>query len=605
MTDSLNVPVSVVIPGPWWTELTYEGTAACCAGMRAWVPLGHGKRMGLIVSVGEASNGNFNGKLKPLLALMDVGSALSAGTPELLRWFGDTWFCGMGMAMKTLLPQPFLDGDFLPPSPPPSNLQPISEDLFIYDVRDSARMERYTQLLEDLSEGTLLLFPQHDSARCFWDSLPRDIRSSGLLWPKSTAKKAWDAWCSVQKGDVSFVVGAQSAAMAPLPSLRRIIMEDESSHAWKSVRPPLFHMRTLLAKRARLAGAQLVLGGRMPSSRVFMGGDLGNEGGRGVPDKRLIYVDLWRAKQSSADGMAHSLPVSDALRRETRSALDAGRWAFWILDRKGYAGEMACEECGASIRCAQCSTPMRWEGNQGLLCLMCGHRAAVPDKCPFCGGVLLQGIKPGLSSLLKSAEATVKRGNAVLALSDEVGSSRSIARRLMKEHPRGALVLGTRALLALCDPLQVGMIGWIDADFESRAAEYDARVRAFGMLWESCWRGVEPDARCVVVQSRRPGKGWQMGLTAGWRFFWEKELQERQEMDLPPVTPLIRLELPEMMMAELLPHLEEHRFQLWSPEEGTLWLRTRRLGALREVFAPVFDIQNRRKTFPKISIWFD
>ena len=76
-------------------------------------------------------------------------------------------------------------------------------------------------------------------------------------------------------------------------------------------------------------------------------------------------------------------------------------------------------------------------------------------------------------------------------------------------------------------------------------------------------------------------------------------------MDLPPVTPLIRLELPEMMMAELLPHLEEHRFQLWSPEEGTLWLRTRRLGALREVFAPVFDIQNRRKTFPKISIWFD
>ena len=76
-------------------------------------------------------------------------------------------------------------------------------------------------------------------------------------------------------------------------------------------------------------------------------------------------------------------------------------------------------------------------------------------------------------------------------------------------------------------------------------------------------------------------------------------------MDLPPTTPLIRLELPETIMTELLPHIQERRLQLWSPEEGTLWLRTRRLGLLRELLAPIFDIRNRRKIFPKISIWFD
>ena len=76
-------------------------------------------------------------------------------------------------------------------------------------------------------------------------------------------------------------------------------------------------------------------------------------------------------------------------------------------------------------------------------------------------------------------------------------------------------------------------------------------------------------------------------------------------MDLPPTTPLIRLEMPETAMAELQPQLEARRFQLWSPEEGTLWLRTRRLGELRELLATVFDIRNRRKTFPRISVWFD
>lgn len=601
-TTPSSRPVSVALPGPWWTELTYEGTVECEVGMRVWVPLRNDMRMGLIVSVGAP--GDFSGVIKPVAALMDEGCALSHGTAELLRWFGQTWFCGIGMAMKALLPKPFLDGDSLPPpalhDPSPS----APEDLFLYDVRDCAREERYAALLEESPEGTLILFPQHDLARRFWENLPKETRARGLLWPKSTAKKAWSAWISAQKGEVSFVVGAQAAAMAPLPSIRRIIVEDESSAAWQSVRAPLFHMRTLLAKRARLVGAQLVLGGRMPSSRVYLGGNADGEGARrGIPQKRLVYVDLWDSRQSQPEGVAHSLPLSDALQRETLAALSAGRWAFWILDRKGYAGEVACEECGTSLSCARCGTAMRWE-RRGLSCTVCGNRSSVPDKCPLCGGILLRGLKPGLEALLEPAKAAI-RGRSVISLTEEWGSHRSIALRLEKEYPRGALVLGTRTLLGLCDLLRVGVVGWIDADFESRAAEYDARARAFSMFWESCWRGMEPDERRVVVQSRRPGKGWQLGLTAGWRFFWEEELRERRDMELPPVTPLIRLEMSRTDMRELLPQLEARRFQLWSPEEGTLWLRTRRLKELRELLAPAFDIKNSRKDFPKVSVRFD
>ena len=102
-----------------------------------------------------------------------------------------------------------------------------------------------------------------------------------------------------------------------------------------------------------------------------------------------------------------------------------------------------------------------------------------------------------------------------------------------------------RGALALCDALDVGLVAWLDLDFELRRAEYGARFHVFSMLWESCWRGrsaSDTEGRLVLVQSRRSGGAWRDSLARGWGAFWRDELNNRRALDLPPFGLLVQIE---------------------------------------------------------------
>ncbi|MPN17819.1 primosomal protein N' [bioreactor metagenome] len=87
------------------------------------------------------------------------------------------------------------------------------------------------------------------------------------------------------------------------------------------------------------------------------------------------------------------------------------RTALWILDRKGYAGEITCEECGGTLVCHSCGVALRAEEEAvNVTCPLCGYKAPFPKKCPKCGGFLLSGKRPGLEIVLKIAQALCGEG---------------------------------------------------------------------------------------------------------------------------------------------------------------------------------------------------
>ncbi len=123
----------------------------------------------------------------------------------------------------------------------------------------------------------------------------------------------------------------------------------------------------------------------MPSAKAFLqsGKNLSRSGLR----DRLIFVDMKDSSSYDFDGIKDTLPISRPLIRETKETLEKGKWAFWILDRKGYAGEIFCEDCGSPVRCPKCAGVMRWEGrSESLKCLDAGKEILFPEKCPSCGG---------------------------------------------------------------------------------------------------------------------------------------------------------------------------------------------------------------------------
>ncbi len=142
--------------------------------------------------------------------------------------------------------------------------------------------------------------------------------------------------------------------------------------------------RSVLAARAGFAKADLVLGGRMPSAKVFL--QIGRDNVRSRIRDRLIFVDMRDASSYSSDGIKDRLPISrplikgDQERKGQMGILDPGPEGICrgdILRRLRFACPLS-EMRGV----------MRWEDKTGRLrCLDCGSVEPVPEKCPTCGAV--------------------------------------------------------------------------------------------------------------------------------------------------------------------------------------------------------------------------
>lgn len=596
--------VSVAVPGPWWTPLSYISQTELPEGVRVRVPLGRSYRVGLTVQLIQPQD-----KIKDLKEIAEVIDKTPALPEELwktLGWFGDTWFAGPGLAAKTLLHTGFLDGKPLEPMPAENDAAKQPSVKYIYEPRDEERRRFYTETLRNTSCGGLILFPEVLLAKQYWESLPCDLKDGGALWPASGASKQWELWKRARAGEVQFIVGAQGASFVPLHGLSRIIVDDECSLAWRTQKHPVFHWRSLLAARAEFAGAELTLGGRMPSAKAFQ--RCGASGGKENVSGRLVFVDMRDSANVEIKAVEDSLPVSGPLVRETRACRKRGEWAFWLLDRKGYAGEIFCEDCGSPVRCRRCGGVMRWEGRQGLLvCSGCHGKIPVPEKCPVCGGPFLKGSRPGLEALKDAAASLLAYSNGNVLFFQGEDDKIPTAKELLKAHPNGGVLVGTRKILSLADGLSPAVIGWIDADAEARSAEYDAKARAFTLLWESAWRGGAPDGRKIVVQSRRPDKGWQRGLSGGWSVFWKSELRERKEWGLPPFVPMLRIRTTKGNGGKFSAELERGGFEFWSSEDSSdeIWVRTRRFDLLKKVLEPYYHIRNTRTGFPRVELSLD
>lgn len=593
--------VTVAVPGPWWTLLSYNAGQMLPDGIRVKVPLGRSYRVGVTTTDERPADDGV--ALKDIAEVLDEAPALPPELWQSIVWFGKNWFVGTGMACKAFLPAKFLDGEPLETVLwQPQGAGRETNVRYIYDPLDETRYAKYLSMLSDGCDGNLVLFPEVAAAKKFWNTLPQELKEQGALWPMTNPAKQWALWQKVRSREVRFVVGTPGASSLPMPDIRRIVVEDESSVAWKSQKHPDFHRRSFLAVRARNACAEFVLGGRMPSSKVYEQDENDPNANAGL-EKRSIFVNMWDAKGFNTESIKERVPISAPLLRETKRTLQRDEWALWILDRKGYAGEIYCDECGAPVFCTKCGSVMRWEGrNQLLRCGVCRATDKIPESCPSCKSQFLEGHRPGIEAIWEKACHLLQNAGPVVLFEDKMKVG-----ELKKQYISGGLVIGTRRVLALADDLHVGLVGWIDADGEARSPEYDSKVRAFGLVWESAWRGNHAESREIVLQSRKPGKDWQMGVKLGWGTFWRNELKERKMLELPPCMPLLKIAVPKGKGAGLEETLLEKDFQCWRPDDKAdeVWVKTRRFNELRKALEPYFHIRNTRIGMPAVTLYPD
>ena len=434
---------------------------------------------------------------------------------DLADWAAHRWVGRSVAFLRTASPPRVVTG--VPDPWTPSHLVPTTDDQLAESafsangvwqptvLRLAPGADRFPLVLSACRRGNaLVLLPSVGDA----EALGVRLRRAGV--PVAVMP---DEWAQARGG--ATVVGARSAAWAPVVDLAAVLVLDEHDEAHKQEQTPAWHARDVVVERARRAGVPCVLASPCPSLEAL-------EAGRLVTQPRSVEREGW--------------PIVDVIDRRQDEPGRAGLYSprlvelmrgggrvLCVLNRKGRARLLACAACGEMAGCERCGAALGQTEPGTLTCLRCD--LSRPTVCAACGGTRMRLLRVGVTRAAEEL-AALARTEVVEVTGESAPASLSEAR----------IYVGTEAVLH--QVAQADVVAFLDLDQELLAPRYRAAEEALALLARASriLGGRRRDGR-LVLQTRLPDhEVVQAALHADPGRVSVAERERRRILGYPPST---------------------------------------------------------------------
>jgi len=476
--------------------------------------------------------------------------------------------------------------------------------ILLHGVTGSGKTEIYLRAVNEVirrGQQAIILVPEialtPQTVRRFLARFPGQV---GLAHSKLSTGERYDTWRRARQGDLAVVVGPRSALFTPFPDLGLIVVDESHDDTYyQGEIPPYYNARKAAVAYARLTGSVCILGTATPDLSSHYQATRGDWRYLQLPKRILAHrqaveqqLDQHAIKTDASrfthlEHQADTIPLppvkvvdmrvelkagnrsifSRALKESIQQVLDNQQQAILFLNRRGTATYVFCRDCGHSLRCPRCDTPLTFHRppqssnfllpNRGgedaehttpeaaLTCHHCGYRRKMPSTCPNCGSshirqfgtgterveADLQSLFPGVRTLRWDYETTRKKGAHELILSHF-------------QAQRADVLIGTQMLAKGLDLPLVTLVGVVLADVGLNLPDFHAAERTFQLLTQVSGRaGRSPLGGHVILQTYQP-EHYVIQTAAGHDFqsFYQQELEKRRQIGYPPFNQLVRLE---------------------------------------------------------------
>jgi primosomal protein N' (replication factor Y) len=382
----------------------------------------------------------------------------------------------------------------------------------LHGITGSGKTEVYLHLIAAAREqggGAIVLVPEialtpqlaeRFRAR-FGDEVA--VLHSGL-----TPQQRLDAQAHIRAGLRPIVIGARSAVFAPVPELRVIVVDEEHDASFKQEEGVRYNARDLALVRGRALDAIVVLGSATPSLETWHGAREGRldlfslrtrPTPRPLPEVEIIDLRVHMPNRETL--------LSARLRTRLQEAAAAGEQAILFLNRRGYTTALSCTTCGSFQQCPDCSSPsMTYHlARNRLMCHLCGHIEATPERCRSCGTGELEHGAAG-TERVEIALAADLPGLRVARLDRDTSRGKALVELLDRFRRRELDVLiGTQMLAKGHDFPGVTLVGVLRADIGLALPDFRATERVFSLLTQVAGRAGRGDrAGHVIIQTWAP-----------------------------------------------------------------------------------------------------
>jgi len=485
----------------------------------------------------------------------------------------------------------------------------------LHGITGSGKTEIYLHLIaEVLARGAqaLVLVPEISltpqlEAR-FRRAFPETslvVMHSGLEDRVRTA-----AWLAAARSDAAIVLGTRLAALAPIPRLGLVVIDEEHDTSFKQQEGLRYSGRDAAVYRARLAECPVILGTATPALETWFNAEAGRYRRISLPVRaapgavlpRVHTLDI--AAEPLEHGIAQRLLAAIAVR------LARGEQSLVFINRRGYAPVLACPACGWAAGCTRCTAHLVLHAtDRRLHCHHCGAEEPVPRACVVCGNVDLRPLGRGTQRVEETLAARFPEAR-ITRIDRDTARRREALVRTLEGVARGAadILVGTQLLAKGHDFPGLTLVGVLNADTALLSTDYRAAERLFATLAQVAGRaGRRERPGEVLVQTRYPRHALFDALARhDYAGFAAAQLDERRRAGFPPYVSeaVLRAEAPQLetAMAFLRYALE----QAGAPAEISVYdpvpqLLTRRAGLERAKLLVQSDSRTRLQSF--LAAW--
>ena len=287
--------------------------------------------------------------------------------------------------------------------------------------------------------------------------------------------------------------------------------------------------------------------------------------------------------------------ITERLAAEIKDAVDAGRQAILLLNRRGFSSFILCPNCGHNFPCPSCSITLTYHRGPGkLLCHYCDYTMPAPDVCPECEGYNLLLMGAGVQRVQEEL-ASIVGGARVLRLDRDAAQKRGETEKILTEFSRhrADVLIGTQMVAKGHDFPDVTLVGVINADVALNLPDFRAGERTFTLLAQAAGRAGRGDQPSkVIIQTYNPT---HYAITAAamhdFDGFAERELATRRELSYPPFCRLALIRITGPDEAAVRRESTRVREQL----EGVLEQKACALTIMGPVPAPIERIRNKNR----------
>ena len=551
-------------------------------GKRAEIMFGNKKTQGFIINISDKIPESCPvepSKIKPIKRVIDKEPLFGQELIEMANWIARYYLCTLGEAVFSMIPSGRRDssaGGFgFEEEVGKQKKNELSEEQklaveeilksrcgsitsekksdtslfhYLYGPTGSGKTEVFLSLAEKILEtgkGVIYLVPEIGlTAQVVQAVSERFGNTAAVVHSGLTPSQRLSEWHRIMHKEARVVVGARSAVFAPVPDLGLIIIDEEHDGSYKSGNNPRYHARQVSMHRCTKLKIPLLMGSATPSVEAWYGMQNGSIK-RHLLTKRLAggqmpHISCIDLSYYPGDGCI-SKPLEDAINK----TLSKGHQTILFLNRRGFTHFFRCNQCGYELVCKNCSVPLTYhKAENRLRCHYCGWSTYPPESCPQCGSLDIGSS--GFGTEYIEAETRAKFPNArIVRLDTDILKNKEELIETLEDFKNGKydIMLGTQMVAKGLNFQKLELVGVILADAGLHMPDFRAGERTFSLITQVAGRAGRyfPDGK-VIVQTYSPGKGPVLYACQNRiEDFYGSELAEREMLDFPPFSRLLRL----------------------------------------------------------------